>query len=194
MARRCRTVHEANATFNSIWLAADGDLTSSAGSHEYQNWYGDGADAVPLPDHSRLKMISLSAMAAVCMCPPVLERFSMWDVLDEHDWRILPSEYPDRRFAAFHRMTGDPIWSSILDQIRELLGSRAWDLFVPPQPDPDLLTETFSEEYDVVVKAVSEVIQNRLAEGLRKAGCETQFSQPESTSSALVTHLQSYIP
>lgn len=181
------------ATFSSIWLAADGDLSLLAGSREYQSWYRDGADAVPLPDHSRLKMISLSAMAAVCMCPPVLERFYAWNALDERDWRILPTEYPDRRFAEFHRMVGDPIWSSILDQIRELLGSRTWDLFVPPVADPDLLTETFSEEYDAAVGAVSDVMQARMAEMLGRAGYETQFST-ESTFSSLVGRLQSYIP
>jgi hypothetical protein len=193
LARRCRTVHEANATFTSTWLAADGDLALLAGSNEYQSWYRDGAEAIPLPDHSRLKMISLSAMATVCMCPPVLERFSMWDVLDEQDWRILPAEFPDRRFAAFHRIARDSIWSSILDQIRELLGSRAWDLFVPRLPDPEILDETFSEEYDAAVVAVSGVMQDRLAEEIRKAGYETQFAT-ESTSSALIAHLQSYIP
>jgi hypothetical protein len=193
LARRCRTVQEARATFSSIWLAADGDLSLLAGSHEYQNWYRDGAEAVPLPDHSRLKTISLGAMASVCMCPPVLERFSSWNILDERDWRILPAEYPDRRFAEFHRKVNDPVWYSILDQVRELLGSKTWDLFVPRAPNPDLLTETFNEEYYAAVGAVSDVMLTRMAEILSGAGYETQFST-DSTYSSLLDRLRSYIP
>jgi hypothetical protein len=193
LARRCRSIHEASATFQSIWLSADGDLTLLAGSRQYQNWYQDGAGAVPLPDHSRLKMLALNAMASVCMCPNVFDRFSSWNLLNENDWRLLPEEIPDHRFAAFQKMADNPFWNSITDQIHELLGSRAWALFVPPNPDPHLLTETFSPEYNTAVSAVSDVLNNRLTAVLQDLGYETQFAA-EATFAVLRTHLATYIP
>jgi hypothetical protein len=39
LASQCRTVHESLATFQSVWMAADGHQSVLAGSREYLSWY-----------------------------------------------------------------------------------------------------------------------------------------------------------
>jgi len=46
----CRGVHEAFATFQSLWLVAAGELSYLSGYPRYERWYRDASDLVPVPD------------------------------------------------------------------------------------------------------------------------------------------------
>jgi len=69
---QCRGVHEAFATFQSLWLAVAGDMSYLSGYPRYQRWYQDASDLVPIPDHTRRKEMMLEAAARACMQAPVL--------------------------------------------------------------------------------------------------------------------------
>ncbi|WLS43254.1 hypothetical protein Q3V37_17700 [Micromonospora profundi] len=97
LAGQCRTVHESLATFESVWMAADGDLSVLAGSREYLSWYKDAAEAVPFADHSRLKLLALQGIAHACMCGPGLHGLARLGANDPAAWQVAAADRPDRR-------------------------------------------------------------------------------------------------
>jgi hypothetical protein len=61
LVSQCRGVHEAFATFESLWLVALGDRSYLQAYPRYLSWYKDAAELIPLPDHLRRKEMLLDA-------------------------------------------------------------------------------------------------------------------------------------
>ncbi|MEU7809575.1 hypothetical protein AB0B18_24235 [Micromonospora chalcea] len=184
LAGQCRTVHESLATFASVWMAADGDLSVLAGSREYLSWYKDAAEAVPFADHSRLKLLALQGIAHACMNGPVLQGLVRLGANDPAAWQVAVTDRPDRRLALFHRGVPADFWPETWQGCRDLLGEEAWPVFVPPVPSAAALTETFREEFDPLVSRVAVYLDERFEKLLEQRGARTVESSGEEFSQA----------
>jgi len=180
LARQCRAVHEGLATFDSVWMAADGDLSVIAGSREYLSWYKDAAQAVPYSDHSRLKLLAVQQVASACMCGPVLENLVRLGPDDPAAWHVEPTDRPDRRLALFHGDGLTGFWRETLQACRELLGEEAWRFFAPEAPSAAALTHTFGEEFEPLVTRLVAYLDGRFEEFLNQRGCRTREPSLES--------------
>lgn len=170
LASQCRTVHESLATFESVWMAADGDLSVLAGSREYLSWYKDAAEAVPFADHSRLKLLAVQSIARACMNGPVLQELVRLGADDPAAWRVAAPDRPDRRLALFHCGVPADFWPETWQGCRDLLGEEAWSVFAPSTPSAEMLTQTFSVEFDPVVRRVGAYLDDRLEKLLELRG------------------------
>lgn len=185
LASQCRTVHESLATFESVWMAADGDLSVLAGSREYLSWYRDAAEAVPFADYSRLTLLAIQTIASACMNGPVLHGLARSGPDDPAAWRVAAPDRPDRRLALFHRGVPAEFWSETWRGCRDLLGEEAWPVFVPPAPSAAALTRTFSEEFDPLVSRVADYLDERIEGLLEKHGVRTVGSSADDLQAAV---------
>lgn len=173
LASQCRTTHESLATFESIWMVGDGDIRLLYGSREYFNWYKDAHDAIPLPDHTRLKLIALRALTEVCMCPPVLDRLLELGTSSSDVWYIPPQDRPDRRFGLIFNKAGKKFWFNTWAECRAMMDADIWNLFMAKKASSDSLTETFQEPYDELVVALADHIRERVSDLLNEHGVRT---------------------
>ncbi|MCT2281034.1 hypothetical protein EEZ25_29415 [Micromonospora aurantiaca] len=173
LAAQCRTTHESLATFESIWMAADGDRSVLAVSREYLSWYKDASETVPFADHTRLKLLAVQRVSHACMRGPVLENLVRVGPGDPDAWRVPPLDRPDRRLALFHRGLPADFWSEIWRECRDLLGEDVWVVFAPEAPSADLLTETFERHFDPVVSQLASYLDQRIEGLLDRQGART---------------------
>ncbi|MFI7545582.1 hypothetical protein [Actinoplanes sp. NPDC049599] len=165
LAAQCRTTHESAATFESVWMVADGDLSVLAGSREYLSWYRDASEVVPFADHTRLKLLAVQRVVHACMSSPVLEHLVRLGPDEPAAWRMPSFDRPDRRLRFFHQDLPSDFWPETLQGCRKLLGDDLWSMFVPQDPSAERLTATFAEDLDPVVSRLASYLDQRI-EGL----------------------------
>ena len=133
---QCRGVHEAFATFESLWLVVAGDMSYLSGYPRYQRWYKDASDLVPIPDHVRRKEMMLEAAARACMQAPVLTGLGGAAPLSADAWRRPASERPDERFALLHRVADGKFWDAAWGECIEAVWTRPEQLRAHDYPIP----------------------------------------------------------
>lgn len=171
---QCRGVHEAFATFESLWLAADGDMSYLSGYPRYQRWYKDASDLVPLPDHLRRKEMMLEAAARACMQGPVLIRITSGGPLSGSAWACPASERPDERFAMLHRFADREFWDRAWDQCAEAVsGSPLLAAIEASDADPSLRTQTYGDEFDEPLAICARLLYTAVAMLLAEHGAMT---------------------
>jgi hypothetical protein len=104
---------------------------------------------------------------------PVLQEMVRLGADDPAAWRIAAPDRPDRRLALFHRGVQADFWPETWQGCRDLLGEEAWPVFAPPAPSAEALTQTFSEEFDPVVRRVAAYLDDRLEKLLELRGART---------------------
>ncbi len=176
LASQCRTTQESWATFYSILMEADGDFALLYGSREYLSWHKVACNAVPLNDRTRLKALALGALADVCMCPPALERFLELGPESIDVWYMPPMDRPDRRFGFINENAPDEFWADLWDGCRALMDAHTWGVFMPSEPSPDMLNESFLKRYDELVSMLYFYLRGRFASLLSLCGARTTFS------------------
>jgi hypothetical protein len=171
---QCRGVHEAFATFESLWLVADGDVSYLSGYPRYQRWYKDASDLVPLPDHMRRKEMMLEAAARACMQGPVLARITSGGPLSGQAWVCPASERPDERFGLLRQFAEGEFWDRAWDQCAEAVsGSPLLAAIEASDADPSLRAQTYGDAFDEPLAICAHLLYAAVAALLAEHGALT---------------------
>ncbi|MDQ1250278.1 MAG: hypothetical protein QG597_4657 [Actinomycetota bacterium] len=138
---QCRSVHEAFATFQSLWVVAEGNLSYLEEYPRYVGWYRDAADLVPLPDHFRRKELMIEVAARASMQAPVLERLAAGASPNDQAWAVPRLQRPDERFALLHALVDGAFWN------------RAWTTCQVALSDNPLFAALTDADNDVRLRA-----------------------------------------
>jgi hypothetical protein len=171
---QCRGVHEAFATFQSLWLVAGGDMSYLSGYPRYQRWYQDASDLVPIPDHTRRKEMMLEAAARACMQAPVLTGISGDAPLAADIWTRPASERPDERFALLHRVADGKFWDRAWDEcIEAVSGTPLEEALKVSDSDISLRSQTYDDALDEPLATCAHVLYSAVATLLAEHGAVT---------------------
>ena len=146
---QCRGVHEAFATYQSLWFVVAGDMSYLSGYPQYLRWYKDASDLIPLPDHARRKEMMLEAAARVCMQAPVLARLTDQASVPADAWAVPAGERPDERFALLHRVADASFWTGAWEECAEVVSDTPlWVALEARDRDASLRPETYGDAFD----------------------------------------------
>ena len=171
---QCRGVHEAFATFQSLWLVVAGDMSYLSGYPRYQRWYQDASDLVPIPDHTRRKEMMLEAAARACMQAPVLAGITGDAPLAADTWTRPASERPDERFALLHRVADGKFWDRAWDEcIEAVSGTPLEEVLKASDSDVSRRQETYDDALDEPLATCAHVLYSAVATLLAEHGAVT---------------------
>jgi hypothetical protein len=171
---QCRGVHEAFATFQSLWLVVAGDLSYLDGYPRYQRWYRDARDLVPLPDSSRRKEMMLEAAARACMQAPVLDRLIAGPDNLSHAWAPPARDRPDERFAMLHRTADANFWSHAWARCAAAVsGTPLWAALEASDHDVTSRPETYDDAYAEPLATCAHLLYDSVARLLGEQGADT---------------------
>jgi hypothetical protein len=170
---QCRGVHEAFATFQSLWLVVAGDASYLMGYPRYQRWYRDSSDLIPLPDHTRRKEMMLEAAARACMQAPVLDRI-VSGATDFASWAPPASERPDERFALLHRVAGAGFWTRAWAACAATVsGTALWAALEASDHDVMVRPETYNDAFAEPLATCAHLLYGAVAGLLAEHGAVT---------------------
>jgi hypothetical protein len=171
---QCRGVHEAFATFQSLWLVVAGDMSYLSGYPRYKRSYQDASDLVPIPDHTRRKEMMLEAAARACMQAPVLAGISGEAPLAADTWTRPASERPDERFALLHRVADGNFWDRAWDEcIAAVSGTPLEEVLKASDSDVSRRQETYDDALDEPLATCAQVLYSAVATLLAEHGAVT---------------------
>ncbi len=171
---QCRGVHEAFATFQSLWLAVEGDVSYLSGYRRYLRWYQDASDLIPLPDHLRRKEMMLEAAARVCMQAPVLTRLTGAAPAVADAWALPPGERPDERFALLHRVADAAFWTRAWAECAGAVSDTPlWAALEAGDHDVSLRQETYDDAFDEPLATCAHLLYAAVAALLAEHGLAT---------------------
>ncbi|MCD0453776.1 hypothetical protein LO762_32015 [Actinocorallia sp. API 0066] len=191
----CRGVHEAFATFMSIWLVS-GDVGLLEGYRPYQGWYRDASDLVPIPDHHRSKEMMVEAAVRVCMQSPALRTLIDNGLSVGAVAEIPRLERPDVRFRLLHEATDAAFWNRAWERCEEAVGSTtAWEALIAAQDDPALRPSTYADEYQADWRTVAHILHEEVAGVLRGLGAHVlQYDGHRESTAALISAVEAAAP
>ncbi|MFI5842596.1 hypothetical protein ACIA8K_23095 [Catenuloplanes sp. NPDC051500] len=170
-----REIHEAFATFGSIWLVGGGDLDLLRGYRDYQSWYRNASDLVPhLPDSDRRKELMIEAAVRACMQSDGLAHLLERD-LTADAWRgVGRLDRPDERFSLLHARAGEDFWRTAWAECAEALaGSPASAVLQASLDDPALRAETYDGAYSDSWHTCAVLLHDRVRALLAEEGAAT---------------------
>jgi len=171
---QCRGVHEAFATFQSLWLVVAGDMSYLSSYPRYLRWYQDASDLVPLPDHMRRKEMMLEAAARVCMQSPVLIRLTGETPVFADAWAPCARERPDERFALLHRVADAKFWTRAWDECAAVVSDTPlWAALEASDHDVSLRQETYGDALDEPLATCAHLLYSAVAALLAEHGFST---------------------
>ena len=171
---QCRGVHEAFATYQSLWLVVAGDMSCLSGYPQYLRWYKDASDLIPLPDHTRRKEMMLEAAARVCMQAPVLTRLTGHASVPADAWAVPAGERPDERFALLHRVADARFWTRAWEECAAVVSDTPlWAALEASDRDVSLRPETYGDAFDEPLAACAHLLYSSVAALLAKHGLAT---------------------
>ena len=170
----CRGVHEAFATFESLWLTVGGDQAYLADYPAYQRWYRNASELVPLPDHSRRKDLMVEAAVLACMQAPVLTALADDAGPDGDVWSPPLAYRPDRRFSLLHRAADAAFWARAWRQCEEQIrGTDFAAAIEASDADPSRRPTTFADEFDETVGRCGRLLYAEVGRLLRSLEAPT---------------------
>jgi len=171
---QCRGVHEAFATFQSLWLVVAGDMSYLSGYPRYRHWYKDASDLVPIPDHMRRTEMMLEAAARACMQAPVLTRLGGEAPLSADAWAPPASERPDERFALLHRVADGKFWDRAWDECIEVVSDTPLRAALEASDsDISLRSQTYDDALDEPLATCAHVLYSAVVTLLAEHGAAT---------------------
>jgi hypothetical protein len=174
LVEQCRGVHEAFATFQSLWLVVAGDTSYLSGYPRYLRWYKDASELVPVPDHMRRKEMMLEAAARVCMQAPVLTRLTGETAVIADALPPPAGERPDERFALLHRVADAKFWARAWDQCAVAVSDTPlWEALEASDHDVALRPETYDDAFSEPLATCAHLLYSAVAALLAEHGLAT---------------------
>jgi hypothetical protein len=170
-----REIHEAFATFGSIWLVGGGDLGLLRGYPDYQSWYRNASDLIPhLPDHDRRKELMIEAAVRACMQSGGLAGLLERDLDANAPGEVGRRDRPDERFSMLHERADTDFWRvAWAECAAALAGSPALDALQASLDDPALRAETYGEAYSDSWQTCAVLIHDRVGALLAEENATT---------------------
>ncbi|MEV4080425.1 hypothetical protein ACGFJC_53200 [Nonomuraea fuscirosea] len=169
----CRTVHEAFATYQSIWLVGGGDLALLKGYPSYIDWYRDASDLVGLPDHFRSKEMMIEAAVRACMQSRAVDHLLRRGLTVDVAETVPPLDRPNVRFDLLHRHADAAFWSAAWSRCCDAVGDTpAWRSLRAGEDDPSLRKSTYSSEYQATWMTIAHLLHEEVTTLLGRHGAE----------------------
>ena len=191
----CRTVHEAYATFTSLWTVSAGHLSLLGGRVDYLAWYRDAADLLPLPPGARRTQLALDEAARVCM-----QSAALHDLLaagfDRPNPEVKRPDRPDVRFGWIHESADAAFWTRTWGRCAEVASALpGWETLLAADTDPTALELTYSAEIAPTCATVGEAVYAELAALLRRHGATTLgYDDHQTLAADAISHVEQLVP
>ncbi len=189
------TVHEAYATFTSLWTVSAGHLSLLGGRVDYLAWYRDAADLLPLPPGARRTQLALDEAARVCM-----QSAALHDLLaagfDRPNPEVKRPDRPDVRFGWIHESADAAFWTRTWGRCAEVASALpGWETLLAADTDPTALELTYSAEIAPTCATVGEAVYAELAALLRRHGATTLgYDDHQTLAADAISHVEQLVP
>lgn len=194
LVAQTRTVHEAFATFASLWAAADGDLTLLGDRPVYRSWYRDAADLVPLPDGAPRCLTAVDEAARACLQSDALDAL-LEQGLGEPSPRVRPTDRPDVRFRMLHQHADQQFWERTWAGCREVLDQDRWALVMKADTDTGARADWAAPENTEARRLLAVTLYDSFADLLCRAGAPTLgYDDHQDRSDATIDAVETLAP
>jgi hypothetical protein len=194
LVEKCRRVHEAYATYESVWLVTSGDAKVLAPYPSYELSYREASSLVSLPDSSLAKKLMIEAAVRASMQPKGVES------LLEHNLPLEPSRWlrardePDGRFSILRYKADDAFWTAAWSRCAAAVDAPGWrKLAAKEEGDP---TRVIGDDEDgEIAETVGRLLYEEVSKLLARHNVATlEYDEHRIIGERVIANLEKKTP